>query len=142
MAQSNVVRLLEGQQTAGSAASYDVTQARVALETTQLARQDAEGQANQALVQLAGGIGVSKSALDGVEFSFDDFKNFQDGLTTPEIRQQALFNRADVRGALADYAASQAALRWRLPINIPTCISGRVMPGTMGMRVTINGRWD
>ncbi|HZL43462.1 MAG TPA: TolC family protein, partial [Verrucomicrobiae bacterium] len=40
-AQSNVVRLLEGQFAAGSVSSFEVTQARVALETTQLALQDA-----------------------------------------------------------------------------------------------------
>ena len=42
-AQSNVVRLLEGQFAAGAVSSYEVTQARIALATTQLARQDAVG---------------------------------------------------------------------------------------------------
>ncbi|HEY3761614.1 MAG TPA: TolC family protein [Verrucomicrobiae bacterium] len=118
-AQSNVVRLLEGQQSAGSVSSYDVTEARVALETTQLAQQDAIGQANQTLAQLAGALGVPESALQDAKFSFDDFVRFSDDLTAPEIRQRALFNRADVRGALANYAASQSALQLEIANQYP-----------------------
>ena len=32
-------------------------------------------------------------------------------LTAPDIRREAILNRADVRGALAEYAASQSALQ-------------------------------
>ncbi len=119
LAQSNVVRLLEGQLSAGSISSYEVTQARVALETSQLARQDAMGQLNQARAQLAGALGVPLQSLDGTEFSFDDFKNFPGNLTAPQVRRQALFNRADVRGALADYAASQSALQLEIANQYP-----------------------
>ncbi|HEY1662301.1 MAG TPA: TolC family protein [Verrucomicrobiae bacterium] len=118
-AQNNVVRLLEGQLQAGSISSYEVTQARVTLETTQLARQDAIGQLNQARAQLAGVLGVPLGALAGVEFSFNDFKNFPRDLTAPEIRRQALLNRADVRGALAEYAASQSALQIEIANQYP-----------------------
>lgn len=119
MAESNVVRLLEGQFSAGSISSYDVTQARVALETTQLARLDALGQLNQARAQLAGALGLPLRALDGVKLSFDDFKKFPRGLTGRQVRQQALLNRADVRGALADYAASQSALQLEIANQYP-----------------------
>jgi outer membrane protein TolC len=40
-------------------------------------------------------------------------------LTRPEVRREALFNRADVRGALADYAASQAALQIEIANQYP-----------------------
>jgi len=119
MAQSNVMRLLEGQLSLGSASSYDVTQARVALETTQLAREDAIGQANQSLAQLAGALGVPMGALEDAPFDFDDFTHFPDNLTAPGIRARALYNRADVRGALADYAASQAALQLEIARQYP-----------------------
>src|SRR5208282_1955014 len=52
-AQNNVVRLLEGQLAAGAVSDFEVTQARIALDTTRLARQDADGQRRQARVQLA-----------------------------------------------------------------------------------------
>jgi outer membrane protein TolC len=40
-------------------------------------------------------------------------------LTRLEVRRQALFNRADVRGALADYAASQSALQLEIANQYP-----------------------
>lgn len=118
-AQSNVTRLLEGQFAAGSISSFEVTQSRLPLQTTQLARQDAVGQYNQARAQLAGAVGVPLSALRGVEFAFDDFGRFPRDLTAPEIRRQALLNRADVRGALGQYAASQAALQLEIANQYP-----------------------
>jgi len=118
-AQSNVVHLLEGQFAVGSISSFEVTQSRVALETTQLARQDALGQVGQARAQLAGALGVPLRALNGVKISFGDFKNFPCDLTAPEIQRRALLDRADVRGALAEYAASQSALQLEIANQYP-----------------------
>jgi outer membrane protein TolC len=118
-AQSNVVRLLEGQLTAGAVSSYEVTQARVTLGTTRLARQDATGQSAQARVQLAGALGLPLRALDGVKFSFTGLDQFPQNLTAPEVRRDAVLNRADVRGALADYAASQSALQLEIAKQYP-----------------------
>ncbi|HKW30144.1 MAG TPA: TolC family protein, partial [Verrucomicrobiae bacterium] len=118
-AQSNVVRLLEGQFTAGAVSSYEVAQARTAWATTQLARQDAVGKANQARVELAHVVGVPTRSLDGVKFSFAALNRFPRDLTRPEVRRQALLNRADVRGALAEYAASQSALQLEIANQYP-----------------------
>jgi len=118
-AQSNVVRLLEGQFTAGSVSSYEVTQARVALDTARLAWQQAAGQYRQARVQLATALGLPLHALDDARFSFADFKQFPRQLTHPKIQRQALLNRADVRGALASYAASQSALQLEIARQYP-----------------------
>jgi cobalt-zinc-cadmium efflux system outer membrane protein len=119
LAQSNVVRLLEGQRAAGSISDYEVTQARVTLETTELARQDAIGQLGQARAALAGALGVPLGALNGVKLSFGPLDRFPRELTRLEVRRQALLNRADVRGALADYAASQAALQLEIANQYP-----------------------
>lgn len=118
-AQSNVVHLLAGQLSAGNISSYDVTRARVTLETTQMALLDAMGQTGRARAQLAGALGVPLSALDGIKMSFADFKNFPRDLTTPEARRRALLDRADVRGALAEYAASQSALQLEIANQYP-----------------------
>ena len=40
-------------------------------------------------------------------------------LTRPEVRRQAILNRADVRGALAEYAASQSALQLEIAKQYP-----------------------
>lgn len=118
-AQSNVVRLLEGQFSAGAISSFEVTPARVALENTQLARQDAIGQFNQTRAQLASALGLPLRAFDGVKISFGDFKIFPTDLTAPEIRRAAILNRADIRGALANYAASQNALQLEIAKQYP-----------------------
>jgi outer membrane protein TolC len=118
-AQSNVVRLLEGQFAVDAVSSYEVTQARVTLGTTRLARQDATGQSAQTRVQLAGALGLPLRALDGVKFLFDGLDQFPQDLTVPEVRRDAILNRADVRGALADYAASQSALQLEIAKQYP-----------------------
>ncbi|MGD0349405.1 MAG: TolC family protein [Verrucomicrobiota bacterium] len=118
-AQSNVVRLLEGQFGIGAVSSYEVTQARVALETTQLALQDATGQRRQARVQLANALGLPLRALDGVRLSFAGLDQFPLELTKPDVRRQAILSRADVRGALAEYAASQSALQLEIARQYP-----------------------
>ena len=118
-AQSNVVRLLEGQFAAGAISDFEVTQARIALETTQLARQEATGQRRQARVQLANALGLPLRALDSVRLSFAGLDQFPRELTRPEVRRQAILNRADVRGALAEYAASQSALQLEIARQYP-----------------------
>ncbi len=105
-----VVVLLEGQLRAGSVSSYEVAQARVSLDDSVLAQQAAAGEARQAKVALAGALGVPLRALAGVRFSFDDLEALPGDLTRPQIRRQALLERADVRSALERYAASQSAL--------------------------------
>jgi len=119
IAQSNVVRLLQGQFEAGAVSSFEVTQARVAADTTQLLRQDAIGQFNQARVQLACVLGLPSLALDGVEFDFSELKKLPLALTAPEIRRAAVLNRADIRAALAEYAASQSALQLEIAKQYP-----------------------
>jgi len=119
LAQSNVVRLLRGQFEAGVISSYDVTQARINGETTQLARIDAVGQAKQARAQLAAALGVPSRALAGVKFDFGAVDDLPATLTTPEVRRDAVLNRADIRGALAEYAASQSALQLEIAKQYP-----------------------
>jgi len=118
-AQSTVVRLLDGQFAAGNVSSYEVAQARVALDTTRMAWQQAVGQSRQAHAQLASALGLPLHALDGTRFSFGGFTRFPRQLTKPQVRQQALLNRADVRSALAAYAASQSALQLEIANQYP-----------------------
>ena len=119
LAQSNVVRLLEGQLAVGAISDFEVTQARVALQNTELALQDAVGKLGRTRVALAGALGLPVRALDGIRFSDDDLNQFPTELTNPEVRRRALLDRADVRGALAEYAASQSALQLEIANQYP-----------------------
>jgi cobalt-zinc-cadmium efflux system outer membrane protein len=118
-AQSNVVHLLEGQVAAGEVSGFEMMQARVAFDTAKVSRGDAERQYVQARVQLASAVGLTVKAIEGVRFSDEDFESMPTDLTAPEVRQQALLGRADVRGALAQYAASQSALQLAIAGQYP-----------------------
>lgn len=118
-AQSNVVRLLQGQLEAGVVSSFEVTQARIAEETAQLSLQDARGQMNQARVQLAGALGLPARALDGIEFDLGALEELPTELTDAEVRRDAVLNRADIRAALAQYSASQSALQLEIAKQYP-----------------------
>jgi outer membrane protein TolC len=118
-AQSNVVRLLQGQLNVGGVAGFEVTQARVAADNVQLSRQDALAQLRQGRVQLAGALGLQARVLEGIEFDFGALEKLPTALTAPEIRREAVLHRADVRSALASYAASQAALQLEIAKQYP-----------------------
>lgn len=118
-AQSNVVRLLEGQAAAGVISGFEVTPARVAWQNTQLSLQASAGKTEQARVTLAGALGLPARALAGVKFSDAELRQFPAKLAQPEVRRQALLERADVRGALAEYAASQSALQLEIANQYP-----------------------
>lgn len=117
--QTENLRLLEQQLQAGAISAFEVTQARVAADSTRLALHDAERQSAEARVQLAQAIGIPTAALDGVEFSFDSLRVMPAEVAPAEARRQALLNRADVLGALAEYAASQAALQLEIAKQYP-----------------------
>ncbi len=119
-----VFNLLEGQFRAGVVSSYDVTRARIALDNATLAQQAQQGRIREARIALAGAIGVPVSALRGVHLSFAGFKRFPRDLTRPAVRQQALLGRADVRAALAQYAASQSALKLEIARQWPNIALG------------------
>jgi cobalt-zinc-cadmium efflux system outer membrane protein len=117
--QTENLRLLEYQYQAGAISAFELTQARVAADSARLAWHDAERQNSEARGQLAQAIGVAAHALDGVEFSFDSLHTLSADIPTAEARRQALLNRTDILGALADYAASQAALQLEIAKQYP-----------------------
>lgn len=117
--EQDIVRLLEGRFRAGDVSSYEVAQARIELDRVTLAQQEAAGRLRQSRIALAGALGVPLRALDDAKFSFIDLKSFPIELTQPQIRQRALLDRADVRGALARYAASQSALQLQIAQQWP-----------------------
>ena len=118
-AQTKLVELLERQVEAGAISSFESTQARVGLNTTRLALQEAQRQNAEAGAQLADAIGVPGSALGNITLSFDGLNQFPTELTTAEARRQAAVNRTDILAALAEYAASQAALQLEIARQYP-----------------------
>ena len=111
--------LLEQQLRAGAVSPFEVTQARLALASAQLAHRDAVAREIAARGQLADAVGVPLSALGGAPLAFADLAAAPGEVATPEARRQAVLNRADVLAALAEYAASQAALQLEIARQYP-----------------------
>lgn len=118
-AQERVVRLLQGQLNAGNVSGYDLTQARIGLATTRLALQDGLVQYENSLTQLAGAVGLPRSALEGVPLAPLGDQALPPLPRQASLRQDALLNRADVRAALAQYSAAQAALKLEVANQYP-----------------------
>lgn len=116
--QQENVALLERRLGLGMASTPEVTQARIALDQSTIALSDAERLQADARARLAGALGLSVKALDGIVIASDVFRQ-PPTLPTDKVREQALVNRADVLGALAEYAASQSALQLEIANQYP-----------------------
>ena len=118
-AQGEVVRLVEGRLAAGGAAPADVSRERVTLERARMDALDARNRRAQATVRLAGALGVSPKALEGVALSFDAFTGTPREVPVAEARRRALLSRADIRASLSEYAATESALRLEIAKQYP-----------------------
>ena len=112
------VTLLEHRLAVGMASTPEVTFARIALTQSTLALNDAERVQSDAQTRLAGSLGLASKALDKVAIAPDPLTRSA-ALPTPEVRDQALLYRADVLGALAEFAASQSALQLEIAKQYP-----------------------
>ncbi len=118
------VRLLELQKDAGEVSTYDLTQARVALDESRLAAIEAARLKEDAMARLAASLGLARPALEGVTLSFDAFRGPEPDIPSGEIRRHAVLNRSDILGALAEYEASQARLKLEIAKQYPDITLG------------------
>ncbi len=102
--------------------------ARPALEAAQLALSNTafsirleEGQVAAARAALAGAIGIPVAGLDGVELAWPNLGDLPSiaSLSPRRIQREAVLDRLDVRRALEQYAAADAALRLQLARQYP-----------------------
>ena len=117
--QENNVVLFQRQLDAGEISRFQMSQARLLLNTLRLSLFDAQRQQRDARVRLATAVGVSASAMDGTTFSFDAFRLGPRDLPDATARREALTNRSDVLSALSDYEASQASLQLEIARQYP-----------------------
>ena len=117
--QTEFVRLLELQRDAGEVSTYDLTQARVALDASRLAAIEAARVKEDAMSRLAGALGLARRALEGITLSFDAFRGLKPDFPAGEIRRHAVLNRSDILAALSEYEASQSALKLEIAKQYP-----------------------
>lgn len=117
--QARTVKALASRLRAGEASQPEVTLARLALDKTRLAAEEAGRRRAEAQVGLAQALGLPSVAVQDVAFSFGSFQEPLPKLPAPDIRQQALRNRPDILATLARYAASQSALQLEIARQYP-----------------------
>ena len=118
-AQEQAMQLLRQRLAVGAIASSELTPAQILLSKAQLDLSEAQSQRASARSRLAESLGVSVAALDGVKLAFDFSRRAADELTSAEARDVALRGRADIRSALAEYAAAEDELRLQIAKQYP-----------------------
>ncbi len=117
--QGEIVQHLRGRLEAGAIARPELTLEEIALQKTRLDLNDARARETDARSRLAAAVGVSRAALEGLNLEFDYPAGGPELLTVTSARSVALRERADIRGALADYAAAEAELRLQIAKQYP-----------------------
>ena len=117
--QKEIVRWLEQRLAAGDIARPELTVAQIALNQARMDLASVEAQREQARSQLAEALGVSREAVEKLRLNLALPQAVPEALTTPEARRKALQGRADILGALADYAAAEADLNLQVAKQYP-----------------------
>ena len=115
------VQLLEQRLTVGMIPRPEVDTARIQQTQTLLAVQSAKGRISQTQASLAAAIGVPVSALSNVSISWPNLDQppSAESLKPTQIQEDAVLNRIDIRKALANYSAADAALRLQISLQYP-----------------------
>lgn len=119
--QSERVTRLAKRLDAGEIARPVVDSARVDLLNSRLAARAAEGRATQTRAALAAAIGIPLAGLQEAQFDWPGFDQLPPvaSLSAMQIQRDAVLNRLDVRLALAQYSAAEAALQLQLARQHP-----------------------
>jgi outer membrane protein TolC len=118
-AQQQILKLLRQRFDAGEISRPELTTAQIALNRTLLDLSDAQSKKSDARSHLAEALGLTEAALDGEELAFDFSTGGAEALTSAEARSIALRSRADILGALADYAAAEDDLQLEVAKQYP-----------------------
>ena len=118
---SQQVELFTQRLEAGEISRPDLEAVRLAAVDNRVALRAAEGHVAETRTALAAAIGVPAKALDGLEFSWQDFEQplSPESLSAASIERDAVLNRLDVRRGLEEYAATEAALQLEIARQHP-----------------------
>jgi outer membrane protein TolC len=117
------IKKLTAQMEAGDVSPFELTQARLMLNRTRLALQDARRIAAIGEARLAAAVGLPLNAIKAVKLDFSAFHRLPE---SGNSRRLALTRRADLMALLSDYAAAEASLKLELARQYPDV---NVMPG-------------
>ena len=119
-----LVSLFEGKRSLGEIGRLEVASARQHLASAQLDLMKAQQKEAMATARLASTLGVPAAALKSVLFDFAAFDTLPEQAPVSKVWKQALFNRADILGQLAEYEAAQARLQMEVALQYPDLTIG------------------
>jgi len=119
----DVIKKLTVQMEAGDVSPFELTQARLILNRTRLALEDARRIAATGEARLATAVGLPLSAIQSVKLDFSAFHRLPEPGNSLRL---ALTRRADLMALLSEYAAAEAALKLELARQYPDV---NLMPG-------------
>ncbi|MCI0540427.1 MAG: TolC family protein [Verrucomicrobiales bacterium] len=119
--QEQIIAILEQRLAAGAVSANEVATTRVAATKWRAELVAERGRLSEARNAIAAAVGLPAKAVAGVEFRFElaveaDAARMVDSV---DLRRAALQGRVDIRAALAEYAASQAALQLEIARQWP-----------------------
>jgi len=120
-ARADAARIMEQRLAVGEISRPDMNAVRAERSTTRVALKAAEGRVTETLAMLAAALGVPVSALAGAKFNSPhlDQPLAPEALAPDKLQRAGLLNRIDVRRALAEYAATEAALHLEIAKQYP-----------------------
>jgi outer membrane protein TolC len=118
-AQRQIVSIMQDSFTAGASSRPELTTSQMTLAKTQLEVSGAETKFAETRSRLAEAVGVPSVALEGIQIQADFPTGIPSDLTSDTARHAALVGRADIRAALADYAAAENNLRLEIAKQYP-----------------------
>ena len=118
---SESATVMEKRLAVGDVSRPDVDTARAEVARTRLAARSAATRVAESLAVLAIALGIPVSALDGASFVWPELTRApgDDAFSPRALHRAGLVNRADVRRALAEYAAAETLLRLEIARQYP-----------------------
>lgn len=110
------IKKLTAQMEAGDVSLFELTQARLMLNRTRLALQDAQRTSTTSEARLAAAVGLPLNAIKSAKLDFSTFQRLPEPNNS---RKRALTQRADLMALLVDYAAAEASLKLELARQYP-----------------------
>ena len=117
--QQQITAMLDKRLALGAVSALDASQAHIALAQNRVDLAKAQQQAEDERAHIASAIGLPVDALADIRINFDALERVYPDIPADDVRRQAVLNRADVMQALAEYAASQAALQLEIARQYP-----------------------
>ena len=118
-ASEQTAAMLDRRLASGAIAAPEAALAHITLAQGRQALAQAQQQVLDARARIAGAVGVPLGALAQRDLRFDAFEGASPELPPAEARRHAILNRADLLGALAEYAAAQEVLQLEIARQVP-----------------------